>query len=85
MTRKTMWTALISSVLTLRVMLLVMNSSSGEKQIERKLERRYPIDDPQFARSMSVLLGPTFLAGNEALAPCQPCAVAAPAMASEAA
>ena len=65
MTSKTMWTALISSVLTLCAVLLVMNLSSGEKQIERKLERRYAIDDPQFARSMSVLLGPPFLAGNE--------------------
>ena len=65
MTQKTMWTALISSVLTLCAILLVMNLSSGEKQIERKLERRYAIDDPQFARSMSVLLGPPFLAGNE--------------------
>ncbi len=60
-----MWTALISSVLTLCAVLLVMNFTTGEKKIERTLERRYAIDDPQFARSMSVLLGPPMLGGNE--------------------
>lgn len=64
MKRKPIWIALISSVVTLCAMLLLMNFATGEKRIERQLERRYDIDDPQFVRSMSSLLGPSLLAGN---------------------
>ena len=64
MKRKPIWIALISSVVTLCATLLLMNFATGEKRIERQLERRYDIDDPQFVRSMSSLLGPPLLAGN---------------------
>ena len=64
MKKANLWTALISSVVTLGVVLLVMNFITGEKKIERTPERRYATDDPQFARSMSVLLGPPIVAGN---------------------
>ena len=64
MKRKPIWIALISSVVTLCATLLLMNFATGEKRIERQLERRYDIDDPQFVRSMSSLLGPSLLAGN---------------------
>jgi cardiolipin synthase A/B len=64
MKRKPIWIALISSVVTLCATLLLMNFATGEKRIERQLERRYEIDDPQFVRSMSSLLGPPLLAGN---------------------
>ncbi len=64
MTKIIIWTALISSVLTLCAVLVAMNFTTGEKRIERTLERHYAIGDPQFARSMSALLGPPFLAGN---------------------
>ena len=64
MKRKPIWIALISSVVTLFATLLLMNFATGEKRIERQLERRYDIDDPQFVRSMSSLLGPSLLAGN---------------------
>lgn len=36
----------------------------GEKQIRRSLEHRYAVSDPQFARSMGVLLGPALVGGN---------------------
>ena len=65
MKRKPIWIALISSVVTLFATLLLMNFATGEKRIERQLERRYDIDDPQFVRSMSSLLGPPLLAGNK--------------------
>ena len=65
MKRKPIWIALISSVVTLCATLLLMNFATGEKRIERQLERRYDIDDPQFVRSMSSLLGPPLLAGNK--------------------
>ena len=61
---KAVWIALVSCVLTLGAVFLVMNLTTGEKQIERQLERRYATDDPQFARAMSVLLGPPILSGN---------------------
>jgi cardiolipin synthase len=38
--------------------------SAQETQIRQRIEHRYPVSDPQFFRSMSVLLGPPMLAGN---------------------
>lgn len=64
MKRKPIWIALISSVVTVCATLLVMNFATGEKKIKRQIERRYGVDDPQFVRSMSSLLGPPLLAGN---------------------
>ena len=60
-----MWIALGSSFITLCAVLLVMNFITGEKKIERQLERRYATAEPQFRRALSVLLGPPFLAGNK--------------------
>ena len=48
------------------VVLLVVNlTSREEKQVRRQVEHRYGVDDPQFARSMGVLLGPGLLEGNK--------------------
>ena len=52
-------------VLTVITVLVFMNFTTGEKKIERKLEKLYSINDPQFSRSMSALMGPAFLDGNE--------------------
>ncbi len=62
--KKNMWIAAISVVLTLCAVLLFLNFTTGEKRIERQLERHYATDDPQFARAMSALLGPPILNGN---------------------
>ncbi len=35
-----------------------------EKKIQARIEHRYGVDDPQFIRSMGVLLGPALLEGN---------------------
>ncbi|MEO8248313.1 MAG: cardiolipin synthase [Burkholderiales bacterium] len=56
--------ALLASAATLLLVLLALNFSTGEKRIERDLKRLYSVADPQFRRSMSVLLGPTILEGN---------------------
>ena len=45
--------------------LILMNFASGEKKIERKLEKHYSIQDPQLSRSISALLGPPFVEGNQ--------------------
>ncbi len=56
---------LITMALTVVLVLVFMNFTTGEKKIERKLQRHYSINDPQFARSMSVLMGPAFLEGSD--------------------
>ncbi len=59
-----MWTVLMSVLATLAVAFVAMNLMSGEKKIQEQLDRLYDTHDPQFRRSMSVLLGPPLLEGN---------------------
>jgi len=59
-----MLTILLTAVVTLVVVLAIANLSTGEKKIEHKIERRYGTDDPQFIRSMGLLLGPPVTSGN---------------------
>ncbi|MDM5177701.1 cardiolipin synthase [Massilia sp. DJPM01] len=65
MTKKPLYVALISCALTLLGVFLVFNFMPSEKKIERQLHRLYNTDDPQFRRSMGVLLGPPILEGNQ--------------------
>lgn len=65
MTKKPLYVALISCALTLLGVFLVFNFMPSEKKIERQLHRQYNTDDPQFRRSMGVLLGPPILEGNQ--------------------
>lgn len=58
-------TALVSSVLTLLLVFVFLNLSPGEKRLEHPLGHHYDTADPQFRRSMSVLLGPPILDGNK--------------------
>jgi cardiolipin synthase len=59
-----MLTIPITAFVTLVIILVIANLSSGEKKIEHKIERRYASDDPQFLRSMGLLLGPPVISGN---------------------
>ena len=61
------WTILITAAVTVLGVVLAMNFATPEKKLERKIEHRYPIADPQFRREMSVLLGPSIVAGNRVL------------------
>jgi cardiolipin synthase len=54
----------ITVVVTGLVGLVVINLAPGEKQITYRLEHRYAVADPQFARAMGVLLGPALIEGN---------------------
>lgn len=54
----------LTVALTLIVVLVIANLTSGEKKIEHKIERLYASDNPQFARSMGLLLGPPIIGGN---------------------
>lgn len=53
-------TAVAASLATL----FIKNFVSGEKKIRKRIQRKYDIEDPQFERSMSQLLGPPILSGN---------------------
>ncbi|MEM5366248.1 cardiolipin synthase [Paraburkholderia azotifigens] len=59
-----MLTILLTAGVTLVVVLVIANLSTGEKKIEHKIERLYGSDDPQFIRSMGLLLGPPVSSGN---------------------
>ncbi|QQC66172.1 cardiolipin synthase [Paraburkholderia ginsengisoli] len=59
-----MLTIPLTAFITLVIILLIANLSSGEKKIEHKIERLYASDDPQFLRSMGLLLGPPVIGGN---------------------
>jgi cardiolipin synthase A/B len=52
------------------VVLVVANLSSSAKKIERRIEHLYRTADPQFARSMGSLLGPSIVPGNKVRALC---------------
>ena len=54
----------LTVVVTLVVVLILANFVSGEKKVEHNIDRLYSSDDPQFIRSMSLLLGPPVTSGN---------------------
>ena len=55
---------LVTIAATLLAVLVFRNFSTGEKKIERRVERLYTVTDPDFARAMGVLLGPAIIGGN---------------------
>jgi len=63
MSIKMMVGAVIATVLTT---LLVVNFAPGEKKLQKEITHLYSVDDPQFLRSMGLLLGPSILQGNQA-------------------
>jgi cardiolipin synthase len=63
--RKQMLTTIIATaILTGLAVVLALNFATPEKQLERKIEHRYAVADPQFRREMSVMLGPSIIPGN---------------------
>jgi len=58
------WAIVITALVTLLLTVLGMNFMTPEKKLERKVEHRFPIADPQFCREMSVMMGPSVLQGN---------------------
>jgi cardiolipin synthase len=61
---KRVWLVVGTVIVTLAMVLLGVNFMSGEKKIERHIERLYALDDPRFGEELGVLLGPPFLSGN---------------------
>jgi len=64
MKAKPVWIAIASCLLTLGAVWLALNLASGEKKIERQVERLYGTEDPQFRRALGALLGPPIVDGN---------------------
>jgi cardiolipin synthase len=58
-------TVLITIAFTLLAGFLFLNFSPSEKKIQQQMARKYDVADPQFRRSMDVLLGPPMLEGNK--------------------
>ena len=58
------WTIVITAIATLLLVVIAMNFATPEKKLDRKIEHRYSVADPQFKREMGVLLGPAILPGN---------------------
>ncbi|RJG21923.1 hypothetical protein D3872_05975 [Massilia cavernae] len=54
---------MISGLVTLLAVFVTFKLLPSEKEIERQLQRQYSTGDPQFRRSMGVLLGPPPRAG----------------------
>jgi cardiolipin synthase len=55
---------LLTSAATVAGAVVVANLTLGDKHVDGPVERLYPIDDPQFTRTMGALLGPAILDGN---------------------
>jgi cardiolipin synthase A/B len=64
MKTKPVWIAIASCLLTLGAVFVALNAASGEKKIEHQLQRLYGAEDPQFRRTLGVLLGPPIVEGN---------------------
>jgi cardiolipin synthase len=73
------WVIVITALTTVLLTVVVMNFATPEKKLERKVEHRFGIADPQFQREMSVMMGPSILPGNR-ITPLQNGAEIFPAM-----
>ena len=63
--RRMTWTIVTTVILTVFAVAIAMNFATPEKQLERKIEHRYAVADPQFRREMGVMLGPAIVPGNK--------------------
>ena len=57
--------ALVGALVAMLATVLALNFVSAEKQIERSLEHRYGVADPQFLRELGTMLGPSIIDGNQ--------------------
>ena len=66
--RRKGWTIFITAAISLVLAVPAIILATPDKTIERKIEHRYSIADPQFRREMSVMLGPSVIPGNHVTA-----------------
>jgi len=65
MRRKPLFYIAITAIVTLVAGLVALNFAPKEKKIEASLVHQYSASDPQFRRSLGVLLGPPIIEGNK--------------------
>jgi len=63
-----LWVIVVTALATIALIVVGMNFVTPEKKLERKVEHRHAIADPQFRREMSVMMGPSILPGNRVTA-----------------
>jgi len=51
-------------VAALLIALVVVNFGAAERRVEQEIEHLYPVEHPQFLRSMAMLMGPAIAPGN---------------------
>lgn len=59
-----LWTIIVTALVTLLLAAIAMNFATAEKKLERKIEHRYGVSDPQFRREMSLMMGPAIVGRN---------------------
>ncbi len=57
-------TIFVTVLLTALITIIVLNLTSGEKKMKRRIEPQYGVEHPQFRRAMGSLLGPPLIDGN---------------------
>ena len=57
-------TIVTTAAVTLIAVAVAMNFATPEKKLERNIEHRHAVADPQFRREMGVMLGPAIVGGN---------------------
>lgn len=56
--------AIAGALFSAAALLLALNLAAGEQRIERRLQHRWGVEDPQFSREIGILLGPPIVDGN---------------------
>jgi cardiolipin synthase A/B len=62
--KRTIAAAFVGAVLAAVVTIVALNFVTSESEIEKSLEHRYGVADPQFRRELGTLLGPPIIDGN---------------------
>jgi cardiolipin synthase len=58
------WIIVLTVAITALVIAIAFNFATSEKQLDRVVTHHYSLDDPQFRREMSVMMGPSVVPGN---------------------
>ncbi len=56
----------VTVFITLALGLIAVNLAGPERKVETEIPHLYSVDDPQFLRSMGLMMGPTIVDGNKA-------------------
>src|SRR5688572_2909710 len=57
-------TIALTILMTLVAIIIFTNVTGSEKRVQRVVQHRYAVTDPQFRREMGVMLGPAVVPGN---------------------